>query len=44
MTQIVPSPGGWDSGDRRLTCVAYKPAQQETGAATLFSSIRGSGS
>ena len=44
VTQIVPSPGGWDSGDRRLTCVAYKPARQETGAATLFSSIRGSGS
>lgn len=39
---IVPSPSGWDSGSRRLTCVAYQPAGEETGAATLFSSIRGS--
>lgn len=44
VTWIAPSLGGWDSGDRRLTCVAYQPTQQETGAATLFSSIRGSGS
>lgn len=40
VTRLVPTPGAWNSGARRLTCVAYQPSRQEAGAAVLFSSIR----
>jgi hypothetical protein len=45
VTPIAPTPDGWDSGNRRLTCVAYRPGPRGiagSAARMLFSSIRGS--
>jgi len=40
-TVITPSQAGWDSGDRQLTCIAYKPTNKYPGGAPLHASIRG---
>jgi Septum formation len=41
-TIISPSQAGRDSGDRQLTCIAYKPTNKYPGGAPLHASIRGS--
>jgi hypothetical protein len=41
LTNIYPSKASWDSGDRSVRCLAYKPVDHGPGGAPLFESIEG---